>query len=327
MATAPIATPEPPRLRVRFASGQVEIEGRPVVLRSPSDARLAGISIVFRREQSFRIQCALGVVAAMLFSSAGPIFFDRLFGGARFALLGDTLAKRGAWIVLALVAGLFVVIQIVVLIMGLATQMIAWPDELCEGLARRGLFVVRFDNRDVGESTHLRNLPPPRLADIVVRRRPPPYSIGDMARDVAGLIDGLGLGEVHLVGASMGGFIAQAVALEHAARVRTLTLMMTSTGSRRAGQPRPRVYARLLRRRVSGDRPAAIARCFRSRLLNRSTFPGSRGPSARSSRSQSARCRTGLPSCVFQPRRRVRDGPGIRCRRSGCWRRRGCSES
>jgi len=142
----------------------------------------------------------------------------------------------------------------VVLIMGLATQMIAWPDELCEGLAQRGLFVVRFDNRDVGESTHLRNLPPPRLADIVVRRRPPPYSISDMARDVAGLIDGLRLGEVHLVGASMGGFIAQTVALEHAARVRTLTLMMTSTGSRRVGQPRPRVYARLLRRRVSGDK-------------------------------------------------------------------------
>jgi len=144
-----------------------------------------------------------------------------------------------------------------VLIMGLATQMIAWPDELCEGLARRGLFVVRFDNRDVGESTHLRNLPPPRLADIVVRRRPPPYSIGDMAADVAGLIDGLGLGAVHLVGASMGGFIAQTVALEHAARVRTLTLMMTSTGSRRVGQPRPRVYARLLRgaRPATGPRP------------------------------------------------------------------------
>jgi pimeloyl-ACP methyl ester carboxylesterase len=147
----------------------------------------------------------------------------------------------------------------VVLIMGLATQMIAWPDELCDGLARCGLFVVRFDNRDVGGSTHLTTVPPPRLGDIVVRRRPPPYSIGDMAEDVAGLIDGLGLGDVHVVGASMGGFIAQAVALEHAGRVRTLTLIMTSTGSRRVGQPKPRIYARLLRSRVAADRSAAVS--------------------------------------------------------------------
>jgi pimeloyl-ACP methyl ester carboxylesterase len=161
----------------------------------------------------------------------------------------------------------------VVLIMGLATQMIAWPDEFCGALARRGLFVIRFDNRDVGESTHLRNLPPPRLADIVVRRRPPPYSISDMADDVAGLIDGLGLGEVHLVGASMGGFIAQAVALEHADRIRTLTLLMTSTGSRRVGQPKPRVYARLLRPPVAADRSAAMAAAVETfRLIGSSGF-------------------------------------------------------
>lgn len=75
----------------------------------------------------------------------------------------------------------------VVLIMGLATQMIAWPDELCEGLAACGLFVIRFDNRDAGESTHLRSFPPPRLADIVVRHRPPPYSISEFVREIAAL--------------------------------------------------------------------------------------------------------------------------------------------
>ena len=96
-------------------------------------------------------------------------------------------------------------------------------------------------------------------ADVLVRRRPPPYTISDMAADTVGLIDALGLDQVHLVGASMGGFITQTVALEHPARVRTLTLIMTSTGSRRVGQPKPRVYARLLRRRVDAGRPAAVA--------------------------------------------------------------------
>ncbi len=146
-----------------------------------------------------------------------------------------------------------------VLVMGWATQMIAWPDEMCEALASRGYFVVRFDNRDTGASTHLAHLPPPPLSEVLTRRRRPRYTIGDMADDVAGLLDGLGLGSVHLVGASMGGFIAQTVALRHPGRVRSLTLMMTSTGSRRVGLAKPRVYARLLRREVISGRDAAIA--------------------------------------------------------------------
>jgi pimeloyl-ACP methyl ester carboxylesterase len=146
----------------------------------------------------------------------------------------------------------------VVLVMGLATQMIAWPDEFCLSLAERGHFVVRFDNRDVGCSTHLHEVAAPRLLDVVLGRRPP-YSISDMANDVVGLLDGLGLRAVHLVGVSMGGFIAQTVALEHAARVRTLTLMMTSTGSRFVGQPSTRIIPRLLRRPAVDDRRAAVS--------------------------------------------------------------------
>ena len=145
-----------------------------------------------------------------------------------------------------------------VLVMGLGAQMIVWPDELCQGLAGAGHFVVRFDNRDVGHSTHFGHVPPPRLVDLVLRRRPP-YLVADMANDVVGLLDGLGLGAVHLVGASMGGFIAQTVAIDHPTRVRTLTLIMTSTGSRLVGTAKPRVMTRLLRRRAIRDRHEAIA--------------------------------------------------------------------
>ena len=145
-----------------------------------------------------------------------------------------------------------------VLVMGLGTQMLAWPDELCEQLAESGLYVVRFDNRDCGLSTHLDHLPVPSLRDILLRRRPP-YRIDDMADDTVGLVDALGLGPVHLVGASMGGFIAQTVAVRHPERLRSLTLMMTSTGSRRVGQAKPKLFGRLVRRRVVTDRHEAMS--------------------------------------------------------------------
>ncbi|HZQ57416.1 MAG TPA: alpha/beta hydrolase [Acidimicrobiales bacterium] len=149
------------------------------------------------------------------------------------------------------------------LVMGLATQMIAWPDPFCEELAGSGRYVVRFDNRDTGLSTHLSELPVPTPARALLRLDRAPYSIDDMAADAVGLIDALGLGTVDVVGASMGGFIAQTVALQSPGRVRTLTLMMTSTGSWRVGRPGLRTLWKLVRRGVvegrEGVQDAAVA--------------------------------------------------------------------
>jgi pimeloyl-ACP methyl ester carboxylesterase len=145
------------------------------------------------------------------------------------------------------------------LVMGLGAQMIAWPDELCADLARRGLYVVRFDNRDAGRSTHLHGMGAPDPRRIVLGVERAPYSIADMACDAVGLLDALDFDSAHVVGASMGGFIAQALAISAPERVRSLGLLMTSTGSRRVGLPRPRVIARLGRRReLEATREEAI---------------------------------------------------------------------
>lgn len=146
----------------------------------------------------------------------------------------------------------------IVLIMGLGAQMIAWPDELCRLLADAGYFVVRFDNRDAGLSSHLRDRGAPTPVAVLTRRSRPPYSIDDMADDTAELLRALDVAPAHVVGASMGGFIAQALALRHPEKVRSLSLIMTSTGSRLVGHPRLSVAARLTRRRPELDREAAI---------------------------------------------------------------------
>src|SRR2546421_11691358 len=115
----------------------------------------------------------------------------------------------------------------VVLVMGLATQMLGWPDEFCATLADGGLFVVRFDNRDIGLSTHLDDAPAGDvMAAMAGNTSSASYTLSDMARDTVGLLDALELGSAHLVGASMGGRIAQTVALEHPDRLRTLTSIM-----------------------------------------------------------------------------------------------------
>ena len=135
----------------------------------------------------------------------------------------------------------------VLLLMGQGAQMLAWPDGLCRELAERGLHVVRFDNRDAGLSTHLR------------RRRLSlsPYTLDDLAADALGLMDVLGLPAAHLVGISMGGMLAQLLAIRHPARVLSLTCIASSTGSRRAGWPRPSLLRRIPLRRTVSDRDGA----------------------------------------------------------------------
>src|SRR6266576_5591907 len=103
----------------------------------------------------------------------------------------------------------------VLLVMGLGTQMIAWPDPFCAALAERSHYVIRFDNRDSGLSTHLRNIRGPNPVLVAMKRRKPPYTLDDMAADTVGLMDALGLTSAHLVGVSMGGFIAQTVAVNY----------------------------------------------------------------------------------------------------------------
>lgn len=128
----------------------------------------------------------------------------------------------------------------VLLIMGLATQMISWPLGFVQALVDRQLHVVRFDNRDSGHSTHMHDAPPPDLpAALAGDLRSASYTLSDMAADAVGLLDALGIAAAHLVGLSMGGAIAQLLAIEHPERALSLTSMMSTTGDRAVGQVHP----------------------------------------------------------------------------------------
>ena len=140
----------------------------------------------------------------------------------------------------------------VLLTMGVAAQSIHWPDGFCHALVEHGLQVIRFDNRDAGLSTHLTDAPPPNLqAALAGDLSSVSYTLSDMAMDTVGLLDVLGLEKAHVAGASMGGHIAQTMAIEHPERVRSLTSMMSTTGNMRVGQPLPEVL-----REVFGGPPA-----------------------------------------------------------------------
>jgi pimeloyl-ACP methyl ester carboxylesterase len=145
------------------------------------------------------------------------------------------------------------------LVMGLASQMLVWEEDFCELLAGRGLRVIRYDNRDVGRSTILRDAPVPRRWQLALRDpKGAPYSLEQMADDAAGLLDHLQIPAAHVVGASMGGMIAQALTISHPKRVLSLVSIMSSTGARRVGRPHPRLALRMLRR-VARDREGYIA--------------------------------------------------------------------
>jgi pimeloyl-ACP methyl ester carboxylesterase len=145
------------------------------------------------------------------------------------------------------------------LIMGLGTQMIAWRDDFCEQLAARGFHVIRYDNRDTGRSTSMKGRPP-TLTEMITRRiRKPAYSLGDLADDGARLLDHLGIERAHVVGASMGGMIAQQLAIGHPLRVLSLTSIMSTVGGRIAGAPRLSILPLFLSR-PADNREAYIKR-------------------------------------------------------------------
>jgi pimeloyl-ACP methyl ester carboxylesterase len=132
------------------------------------------------------------------------------------------------------------------LIAGLGVQMLSWDDDFCELLADRGFHVVRFDNRDCGLSTSMDAAGPPDVAAALSGNAKPAYRLDDMAADAAGLLDALGIPAAHVVGASMGGFIAQLVALDHPEKVLSLTSIMSGPSGEDEVQPTPEGSAVLL---------------------------------------------------------------------------------
>jgi pimeloyl-ACP methyl ester carboxylesterase len=141
-----------------------------------------------------------------------------------------------------------------VLVAGIGAQMLSWPDGLCEEFASRGFRVIRFDNRDCGRSTWLTDAGIPSVTKAWTRDLDdPPYRLSDMAADAAGLVGALGYDAAHVVGISLGGFVAQTLAFERPERVLSLACVMSSTGSRHVGQATPAAMEALMTRPAQSE--------------------------------------------------------------------------
>lgn len=167
----------------------------------------------------------------------------------------------------------------ILLIMGLGAQLTLWPESFCRSLAQAGYYVIRYDNRDVGLSTKLDHLGRPQLMraslayrlGLPVRAR---YTLHDMADDAVGLLDALGIRRAHVVGASMGGMIAQILGARFGERLHSLVMVMTSSGHPRVPGPSLRVGLRLVRRPKSRDRETLIAHTLEtSKIFASPGFP------------------------------------------------------
>jgi pimeloyl-ACP methyl ester carboxylesterase len=168
--------------------------------------------------------------------------------------------------------------QPLILVMGLATQMIAWDEEFCASLAERGFRVIRFDNRDTGRSTEIDSAGVPSRIDMLSgRRATAAYLLRDMARDTVGLMDHLEIESAHVAGASMGGMIAQTMAIEYPERTRSLVSIMSTTGSRWTGLPSFKAFGILLGTPPM-SREAVIERAVKTfRVIGSPAFPFEEG--------------------------------------------------
>ncbi len=189
---------------------------------------------------------------------------------------------------------------VLLLIMGLGTQLIAWPDAFCQALADSGLRVIRFDNRDIGLSSKIRSATryeSPHMALLKSMLRQPintPYELEDMATDAIGLMGALGIERAHLGGASMGGMIAQIMAGLYAERILSLTSIMSSSGARNLPRARLKVLLRLGKRPANNDEDTLVSHMTRTmRMIS--------GPLGHSAEDWAAEIRKALRRNYYPP--------------------------